>query len=81
MGDAEAHFCQSCGTPMNPDDYPEGSEHGDFCHYYVVHGEFSLDRAQVKAKIADTIEEKTGKPRNEAVSLTEEKISGLKRWR
>jgi hypothetical protein len=74
------HICQSCGMPVSAEDYPEGSEQGDFCHYCMVHGEFTSTKEEVKAKIADTVQEMTGKSREEAESLAEEKMSTLKRW-
>jgi hypothetical protein len=80
MGDTEEHVCQSCGMPMGPEDYVEGSEKGDFCHFCMVHEEFVSDKEKVKAKIADAIQEQTGKPREEAERLAEEKMSTLQRW-
>jgi hypothetical protein len=74
------HVCQSCGMPMSPEDYPEGSEKGDFCHYCMVHGEFTGTKEAVKAKIADTMQEMTGKSREEAENLAVERMSTLKRW-
>jgi hypothetical protein len=74
------HVCQSCGMPTSSEDYVEGSEKGDFCHYCMVHGEFTNSREEVKAKIADTIQETTGKSREEAENLAEEKMATLKRW-
>ncbi|MFH1150163.1 MAG: zinc ribbon domain-containing protein [Actinomycetota bacterium] len=80
MPDMEGHVCQSCGMPMGPDDYAGGSEQGDYCSYCVVHGEYTADRENVKQKIADKIQEMSGKPRSEAESEAEQTMSGLKRW-
>jgi Putative zinc ribbon domain len=80
MGDMEEHVCQSCGMPMGPEDYPEGSEKGDFCQFCMVHEEFVSDREEVKSKMADAIQEQTGKSRAESLNLAEEKMSALKRW-
>lgn len=77
MADLEEHVCGSCGMPMSPEDYAGGSEKGDYCSFCIVHS----DKDQVKAKMAEVIEEQTGKPREEAEKLAEEKMSTLERWR
>jgi hypothetical protein len=46
----------------------------------MVHGEFTSEREEVKAKITETIQETTGKSREDAESLAEEKMGTLKRW-
>ena len=76
----EQHVCQSCGMPMNPEDYAEGSEKGDYCSFCMVHGEFTADKDEVKSKVADKIQEMSGKPRQEAEESAEETMKGLKRW-
>lgn len=76
MGDVEEHVCQSCGTPVNPDDYAGGSEKGDYCSFCIVHPE----KSDVRAKVAEDIMEETGKQREEAEKAAEEKMSRLKRW-
>lgn len=78
--DLEGHVCQSCGMPVSPDEMVEGSEQGDFCHMCMVHDEFVADRAEVKNRIADNIEQETGKPRSEAEIEAEDVMSKLKRW-
>jgi len=79
--DMEEHVCQSCGTPVNEDDMVEGSEKGDFCHFCMVHDEFVADREQVQGKIADQIQEMTGKSREDALADAEYQMSTLKRWK
>ncbi len=80
MVDVEEHVCQSCGVPMNPEDYAEGSEKGDFCSFCMVHSEFVADRDAVKARIAERIQEMTGKSRDEAEAEAEDTMNGLNRW-
>lgn len=81
-GDIEMdeHVCQSCGLPVDPEDYVEGSEQGDFCHFCMVHGEFVADRAEVKEKIAERLQESGDITRDEALAQAEETMSSLKRW-
>lgn len=81
MGDTEEHVCQSCGMPMTDEDWPEGSEKGDFCHYCMVHDEFVTDRDEVKARMTDALHERMGGSREEAEKLAEESMSKLKRWK
>jgi CRISPR/Cas system-associated protein Cas10 (large subunit of type III CRISPR-Cas system) len=74
--DAEEHVCQSCGVPVKPEDFAEGSEKGDFCSFCVVHS----DRDAVKAKIADRIQDTAGKSREQAEAEAEDTMRGLNRW-
>ena len=76
----EQHVCQSCGMPMNPEDYAEGSEKGDYCSFCIVHGDFTAGRDEVKAKVADKIQEMSCKSRPESEEAAEETMKGLKRW-
>jgi Putative zinc ribbon domain len=76
----EQHVCQSCGMPMNPEDYAEGSEKGDYCSFCMVHGEFTAGKEEVKAKVTGKILETSGKTRQEAEAAAEETMKGLKRW-
>jgi hypothetical protein len=76
MADMEEHVCQSCGTPVNPEDFAGGSEKGDFCSFCMVHP----GRDEVKAKIADRIQEETGKSRAESEQAAGETMKDLPRW-
>lgn len=76
----DEHVCQSCGVPVNPEDFAEGSEKGDFCSFCMVHNEFVADRDQVKARMAARIAETTGKNREQAEAEAERVMKGLKRW-
>jgi Putative zinc ribbon domain len=78
--DVEEHVCQSCGVPMKPEDYAGGSEEGDFCSFCMVHNEFAADREAVKTRIADRIQETSGKSRGEAEAEAEDTMKGLDRW-
>jgi hypothetical protein len=77
----EGTICQSCGLPMDSEDWPEESERGDFCHYCMVHDEFVADRADVKHRLTEQIAGDTGKSRQEAEAAAEETMSKLKRWK
>ncbi|HEY5530727.1 MAG TPA: zinc ribbon domain-containing protein [Candidatus Anoxymicrobiaceae bacterium] len=76
----EEHVCQSCGAPVKPEDYAEGSEKGDFCSFCMVHNEFAADRDQVKAKIAQTLVETRGLNKEQADAAAEEQMARLGRW-
>ncbi len=78
--DLEEHVCQSCGVPIDPEDFAGGSEQGDFCSFCMVHNEFVADRDQVKARMAERIAETTGKSREQAEAAAEEEMKQLKRW-
>ena len=77
----EGTVCQSCGVPVNEEDWPEGSEHGDFCHFCMVHDEFVADRDDAKKRLADKIQKDSGKSRDEAEKEAESTMSTLERWK
>jgi Putative zinc ribbon domain len=77
MAQMEEHVCQSCGTPVNPEDFAEGSEKGDFCSFCLVHP----TRDDVQARIADRIQQETGKSRKEAEQAADETMKKLPRWK
>ena len=76
----EGTVCQSCGLPINAEDWPEGSERGEFCQFCMVHDQFVADRGEVKKRVADMIEKDSGKSREDAEKEAEETLSKLKRW-
>lgn len=74
--DTEEHVCQSCGQPLTGEDYAGGSEKGDYCSFCIVHS----SKEEVVAKLADSIQQETGKSREECLQLAEKQIVDLKRW-
>jgi len=77
---AEEHVCQSCGMPLNDEDLPEGSEQGDFCHYCMSHGEFSLSKEEVRKKLAGEIAKSENVSMDQGFDMADERMNVLQRW-
>ena|GEM_PF-945659 len=76
----EEHVCQSCGMPLTDKDMPEGSDQGDFCHYCMSHGEFSVSKEDVRQKLAKEIVKDEGVSMDVALDMADERMNVLQRW-
>ncbi len=78
-------ICQSCGMPMNENDFGtnvNGTKNKEYCHFCFNNGNFTDDGITMEEKIKKNIEiaKKMGIPEEEAKVLAENTIPKLKRW-
>ncbi|MBZ9570387.1 zinc ribbon domain-containing protein [Methanobrevibacter sp. TMH8] len=82
----DIEFCQSCGMPMNDNDYGtnvDGTTNKDYCNHCYDNGEFTSDRTMddMINFCAPKMAENTGIDESEARKIMEEMFPNLKRWK
>ena len=79
-------ICQSCGMPMNENDFgtnTNGTKNKEYCHFCFKNGKLTDDGITMEEKIKKNIEiaKKMGMPEEKARLLAENTIPKLKRWK
>jgi len=80
-------LCQSCGIPLNSNNMglnTDKSQNTEYCHFCYNNGAFTEPKLTLelqKKKLADMAVSKLNLSEKEAISMANETLPKLKRWK
>lgn len=80
-------ICQSCGMPMQTEDYgtnKDGGANSEYCKYCYENGAFTSDETMeqmIETCVPYMVKEDTGMTEEKARGMLQEVMPQLKRWK